>query len=403
MCKSLVKRVVASLFCALVGLPIFAADRIVAVGDIHGSFDGLTAILQEVGLIDEDRHWSGGSSIFVQTGDYLDRGEGIREVLDFLMELGEQADRGGGKVIVLLGNHETMNILRLTRDVSPNIYPTFATKDSDKRRADGLRRYLESLENRIIEAEGTSPPSDSDREAWLASHPPGYIEYLDAFGPDSRYGKWLRERPVAARVGKVAFMHAGANPQVATWQSIKDLNKQVAKELEDFDSAYKFLRDKKLVSEGSDLMDVMSGSTAALERFFTLAASRNQRDLDVRWPAKQMRRLRSMQDIDQWTIIQPEKALWFRGLATWEDSATESLEALLDRMDAQCIVAGHSVITPPEIRARFDNRVFLIDTGMLASHYRGGRPSALVFEDDKIVAHYVGDSVVLSDDLGRCR
>jgi hypothetical protein len=67
------------------------ADRIVAVGDVHGSYDGLTGILRTAGLIDADGHWSGGSATFVQTGDLLDRGTRLREVLDLLA--GDRAPR----------------------------------------------------------------------------------------------------------------------------------------------------------------------------------------------------------------------------------------------------------------------------------------------------------------------
>ena len=202
-----------------VASPQAGAERIVAVGDIHGSLDGLTTILKKVGLIDGDRRWSGGSTVFVQTGDYTDRGEDVLQVMDLLMDLQEQADKAGGEVIVLLGNHETMNLLRVTRDVNPNIYASLVTPESEDRRDQGLKDYLESLDERIADREDLPPVTDADRVTWLASHPPGYIEYLEAMGPDGRYGKWLRKRPVTARVGKIAFIHAGANPQLAEWKS----------------------------------------------------------------------------------------------------------------------------------------------------------------------------------------
>ncbi len=56
---------------------------IVAVGDVHGSFDGLTTILQEAGIIDADLKWAGGDATYIQLGDLFDRGLQVRETVDF--------------------------------------------------------------------------------------------------------------------------------------------------------------------------------------------------------------------------------------------------------------------------------------------------------------------------------
>ena len=65
--------------------------RIVAIGDIHGSIDGFKSILKVTGLADGNGKWTGGRTQFIQTGDYMDRGEGTRAVLDLLMALEDQA------------------------------------------------------------------------------------------------------------------------------------------------------------------------------------------------------------------------------------------------------------------------------------------------------------------------
>jgi len=48
---------------------VAAGERIVAVGDIHGSYDGLVSILQRAELIDAETHWVGGGATMVQVGD----------------------------------------------------------------------------------------------------------------------------------------------------------------------------------------------------------------------------------------------------------------------------------------------------------------------------------------------
>src|SRR6476660_692394 len=97
---------------ALVAAPTLRAapaPRIVAIGDVHGARDAFVSILQKAGLIDAQKRWTGGTTILVQTGDLLDRGEGARQVLDLMMALETQAAAAGGRVQALMGNHEVMN------------------------------------------------------------------------------------------------------------------------------------------------------------------------------------------------------------------------------------------------------------------------------------------------------
>ena len=54
--------------------PDSPSPRIVAIGDIHGDYNDFLAILQRAGLIDEQHHWAGGKTTFVQVGDEIDRG-----------------------------------------------------------------------------------------------------------------------------------------------------------------------------------------------------------------------------------------------------------------------------------------------------------------------------------------
>src|SRR5690348_486243 len=73
------------------------SPRLYAIGDIHGSIDGFKSILKATGLADGNGKWIGGRSQLIQTGDYVDRGEGTRAVLDLLMALEPQARSAGGR------------------------------------------------------------------------------------------------------------------------------------------------------------------------------------------------------------------------------------------------------------------------------------------------------------------
>ena len=120
------------LLIALLALPLSqqvwgakTSPRVVAVGDVHGDLDALVSILQKAGIIDDQRRWSGGTATLVQTGDILDRGAQDRQVMDLLMELEREAPKGGGRVVVLLGNHEMMNIMGDLSYVAPAVYNSF--------------------------------------------------------------------------------------------------------------------------------------------------------------------------------------------------------------------------------------------------------------------------------------
>lgn len=86
------------------------ADRIIAIGDVHGDVDAMREALQISGLIDQHDSWVGGKSVLVQVGDQLDRGNREREIYELLFKLQDTAPQQGGAVHILLGNHELMNI-----------------------------------------------------------------------------------------------------------------------------------------------------------------------------------------------------------------------------------------------------------------------------------------------------
>src|SRR2546426_11777695 len=76
----------------------------------------------------------------------------------------------------------------------------------------------------------------------------------------------------------------------------------------------------------------------------------------------------------------------FRSLEP-EEKLKHDLDKMLARLKARYIVAAHTVRPKYDIMARFDNHVFLIDTGMLKPYY-GGRASALEVRDGRFAAFY---------------
>lgn len=357
-----------------------AGERIVAIGDIHGSYDGFVSILQRAGLVDGDVHWIGGKTTFVQTGDVFDRGVEVFEVLDLLMRLQGEAAAAGGQVIALLGNHEGMNLVGFFRDVNPEVYATFVDKKSEKRRKAAFkdfRKYWLAQAEKILGAPVAGVPDDV-KEQWMAAIPPGWLEYKEALGPEAHYGSWLHQRPVAVVINGVLFVHGGVGPALAGL-SVDDINAKVASEL----AVYHRLREAMIA-------DKLVPTTAELASLMNVYL-----EMDPPDP-----KYAELADAESWLVFSESGPLWFRGTARWEEeTATEQIIELLAGVGAQRVVSGHTVQDEGHIEVRFDGRVFLIDTGMLSSVYTGGRPSALVIEDGAFTAIYTdGSAEVLVDE-----
>ena len=255
----------ALLLCAtsLTSLTAQGSNRIIAIGDIHGSLDGFTAILKKTGLIDAKHKWAGGRTQLLQTGDYTDRGDGTRAVMDLLMALEPQAKDAGGRVVVLLGNHEVMNLIGETRDVTREIFATFADANSEKKRQQAWENYAKLAELKTEKGDPVPSVYAQTREAWLTTHPLGYAEYKEALSPRGKYGAWLRGKPMVAEAGGSIFMHAGINPANAP-AKIEDLNLQLRDEIKRLDQFVERLIDAKLATREFSLQEILQVASAEI-------------------------------------------------------------------------------------------------------------------------------------------
>ncbi|MGH9308343.1 MAG: metallophosphoesterase [Vicinamibacterales bacterium] len=351
-------------------------ERIVVVGDIHGAADGLKAILRAAGLIETGGRWSGGTARLVQTGDFLDRGAKVREVMDLLMRLEGEARRAGGRVDVLFGNHEAFAVLRELRDVSPDAYATFADGRSDTRRNKAYDAHAEIVK-----------PADLPRKEWMAAHPPGQVEYLEATSRSGRYGRWIRSRQAILQIGDTIFMHAGLHPDSTA--SIEDVNRAVEREVDAWDSLVEALGRERLVGPAFGLQEIVDAAQLEIGRI--VEAQRAGKPLADHVTPEFVAHLKRFPEIVRGPLVAPEGPLWYRGLATLPAGAQPQVDALLRRLGAERIVIGHTPQLPGgRITARFGGRVILIDTGMLASHFKGGQPSALEIHNGRMTAIYAG-------------
>jgi hypothetical protein len=379
---------VLALTAALVGQD--EAPRLVAIGDIHGSLDGLTAILKTAGLTGEDGKWSGGRTIFIQTGDYMDRGSGVRAVMDRLMALESEAKQADGRALALLGNHEVMNLIGNTRDATPEIFAAFADAKSASRWDEEWEDYGTLAENKKSKREPVPPVLTQSREAWMAAHPLGYPEYRDAIGPRGKYGRWLRGKPMVVAIDGTILMHAGIPPDGAPGK-LDDLNDKLKNEIARIDRFRQRMLDKHLITPSFTLQEMLQAAVAEIDVANALVKASNEGGAALDPERLDMPFLREAVEIlkvDEWSVLADQGPLWYRGYAQLPDDESGGLfAALLTKYNARRFVVGHTPQQPFRISSRFGGRVFVIDTGMLKEFY-GGRPSALEIKGSVVTAIY---------------
>jgi hypothetical protein len=361
----------------------------VAIGDVHGDFDDFVAILQKSGLIDAQHHWIGGKTTLVQVGDLLDRGPKPRDVMDLLMALEKEALQAGGQVVSLLGNHEMMNIMGDLRYVTPVNFASFADSKSEERQKAAYQAYVKWRSSHMALFAELAQPMELTEGEWMARHPAGYVEQRDAFTPNGVYGKWLREHSALADIGGVIFLHGGISPNVAKMK-LDGINTRIRDEIKQFDSAKQFLQEADIILPFFNLEEIRGAVLAEIS-----AEKKGKVSANV----PRQNRLIQFLGYTDWLSVKVDGPLWFRGYDQWSDEeGAPKASKLLQDYKATHIVVGHTVQKGGRIRPRFDNKVFLIDTGMLSSYYPGGRASALEFcGGAKIIAVYLDQQVVLTD------
>jgi Calcineurin-like phosphoesterase len=371
-----------------------AGARLVAVGDVHGAFDEMVSILQRAGLIDAEHHWTGGNSVLVQTGDLVDRGPKSRAVMDLVMNLEKEASQQKGRVVALLGNHELMNLYGDLRYVVAQDYASFVDEKSEKRRQDAYRAHMEILRRRAALLRQPTPAFTPEMEnQWMTAHPPGFVEHRAAFAPDGKYGRWIRSRAVIFQERGLIFLHGGVSPALAAVK-VSQINSRVKNEIQTFDLTLRQLVEWRLALPFFTIEELLAVVQPAIDAVKSGSMALSS-ESDMR---QRLQMLETFAGFQGWLAINPDGPLWFRGFSQWSDSeGTQQIAALVKAYGDVRFIVGHTVQTGGRMRSRFDGRVFLIDTGMLASFFPGGRPSALEITDGQFTAIYTDERTLLFD------
>lgn len=142
--------------------------EIFVVGDMHGEYSRTADMLRNNGITDEEGNWTWGNGHLVFMGDIFDRGSEVMEALWMIYRLEKQAGMSGGRVHMVLGNHEPMIFNDDLRYVTGDYYSL----------CDNLN-----------------------------------LNYSDLFDRNSLLGFWLRQKPAGIMVNNYLFVHAGFSPE----------------------------------------------------------------------------------------------------------------------------------------------------------------------------------------------
>ena len=196
--------------------------RIIAIGDLHGDYEAWRTIAERAGVIDARGRWAGGDSVLVQMGDVTDRGPDSLRIIRHLQKLQARAQRKDGRVIVLLGNHEAMNVIGDLRYVDPGEYAAFEDRNSERRR----EAIWQANQQKIEEAYALLDPPVGPEEAkkrWFAATPLGMIEHRIAWQPGGELAQWAASLPAVVQIGDYLFVHGGLSAERAI-EPIEALN-----------------------------------------------------------------------------------------------------------------------------------------------------------------------------------
>lgn len=240
-----------------------AARRMIVIGDVHGDLDALIDCLLISRVIEipageslpEDPaartsqvlynlinriKWTGDDTVVIQLGDQIDRirpmdwhdnqvakgetywdeGSSIH-IFYMLWYLNYLANRVGGRVISIMGNHEFMNMSGDFRYVSPGEYKEYS---------DAFRLFYQSRPPHYL-AEATAEIKEEIEELEEAHPvPAGYLERRMSYAPGGIMSNFMAlHYKVIVQVGSWVFSHAGLTRQTSRIGTVAAINNSVSR------------------------------------------------------------------------------------------------------------------------------------------------------------------------------
>jgi len=163
-------------------------EKIFVMSDLHGSFNAMSSLLINNGVINSEYEWSFGDGHLVMVGDITDRGKNMLPCLWLFYKLEQE---NPNKIHYLYGNHELMTLY-------------------------GRAAYLNEKTKACI-AKITGKSSKNKALKML-------------FSESSELGRWLRARNTIEIIGDILFVHGGLSTDLVNAElTIEQINNVVRK------------------------------------------------------------------------------------------------------------------------------------------------------------------------------
>ncbi len=320
-------------------------ERIVAVGDLHGDYDNFIEILKdpENGILDDNLRWIAGKTHLVQIGDIMDRGPDAKKIFVLLKKLEEEAEEAGGKVHMLIGNHEEMNISDIAFDrrgyVPVEQLMSFLPAEYIEKEERKIRKRLRIPSS--DEDDSKSEINPNIRAFWeekirnsmnvtLLTRRHVRWHYIREF--NKNYAPWILQHNAVIKINGIVFVHGGISEKYSTWP-LKKLNDRLRRELDMFRVARLLGREPRPTYE---------------------------------------------------IVFDENGPLWYRDYSYRGPEFEPILDKILKNLSATSIVTAH---TPQQVKneaemSRYSGKVWIIDTN-ISSVYPQGKLSALIIESSE--------------------
>jgi hypothetical protein len=330
--------------------------RVVAIGDIHGTYDKLIPLLKGTGMVDDELRWLGGTDHLVFVGDLVDRGQKDRAVIELLMRLQDEARSDSGQVHALLGNHDVMVLVGDLRYVHKKSYDDFAADEDPADREKAYKKYKSSYAS-----QGIKEPKI--RAAFDENFPVGFFSLQRRLDLQGTYGKWLMTCPAIIKINGVVYVHGGLTRKVASL-GIEEINRKLKEDIMNFVKHSKTLES---LAQGPATFEEIMGIAAAIKGGSYIRGKNRRHEL----AAKELIEL-----LDSF-ILSSEGPIWYRGNSLENERIErEEFEKVLELLEAHTMVVGHTPTGRGRVRSRFNKRLYRIDVGKVY----GRKPYCIVFD-----------------------
>lgn len=213
-----------------------SSQRIIAIGDVHGCFDGLVRLLRLAQLVNDELKWIAlAPTQLVILGDMIDEGAESHDVIHLVRSLQRQAPE---RVHVLLGNHELLMLRAVFGgDALLNYESAWSWASANGALAECLQA---NGVQRISTTEIRESFQQTYRSTGSALYPTKYDKAVRCIPSEVRRHVaellkqslidegslcWLSHLSAGAKIDDWAFFHGG--PPAAFDGDIEDLNRTI--------------------------------------------------------------------------------------------------------------------------------------------------------------------------------